>query len=158
MRDFEQMNALTEKLPSDAFGVLACPTNQFGLQTNEKDFEILNTLKYVRPGNGYEPKFPLSTKIEVNGESAHPLFVWLRATQPTPYDDVGGAGAEFIMKDIRRIIWSPVTRSDIIWNFEKFLINQRGECVRRYSPKFATIDCESDIRALIEKGPDALSS
>ena len=43
------------------------------------------------------------------------------------------------------------------WNFEKFLVNQKGVPVRRYSPKFATIDIAADIEALIKGGPDALA-
>jgi len=152
-----QMNDLTAMFPADKFAVLACPTNQFGKQTNEGDCEVLNTLKYVRPGNGYEPNFPLSTKIEVNGEGAHPLFAWMRSEQPWPHDDCGGQGPEFIISDLTRLAWTPVTRTDIIWNFEKFLINQNGECVRRYSPKFPTIDCANDIKALVENGPGALN-
>uniref|UniRef100_A0A7S2BA36 Glutathione peroxidase n=1 Tax=Pycnococcus provasolii TaxID=41880 RepID=A0A7S2BA36_9CHLO len=151
------MNELTDMFPSDKFAILACPSNQFGKQTNEADFELLNTLKYVRPGGGYEPKFPLSTKIDVNGATAHPLFAWMRAEQPFPFDDCGGQGSAFIMQDLTRLGWSPVTRTDIIWNFEKFLINQEGKCVRRYSPKLPTIDVKNDINTLITHGPNALN-
>ena len=57
-----QMNALAEKF-GDKLAIIGFPSNQFGHQTNEKDCEILNTLKYVRPGDGYEPKFQLTTKV-----------------------------------------------------------------------------------------------
>jgi hypothetical protein len=39
----------------------------------------------------------------------------------------------------------------------QFLINQDGVPVKRYTPKFATEDCAADIKALIEKGPNALA-
>ena len=40
--------------------------------------EILNSLKYVRPGNGFVPSFPLYQKLEVNGENEHPVFTFLK--------------------------------------------------------------------------------
>jgi len=40
--------------------------------------EILNSLKYVRPGNGFEPNFELTTKIDVNGPDEHPLYSFLK--------------------------------------------------------------------------------
>ena len=41
-------------------------------------------------------------------------------------------------------------------NFEKFLINQEGKPVKRYSPGFLTADVAADVEALLEHGPDAL--
>lgn len=46
--------------------------------------------------------------------------------------------------------------TDLAWNFEKFLINQEGKPVRRYSPGFLTADVAADVEALLEHGPDAL--
>lgn len=43
--------------------------------------EILNTIKYVRPGNGYVPKFPMFAKMEVNGKDEHPLYTYLKASK-----------------------------------------------------------------------------
>jgi len=155
VRDYTQMNELIDRF-GDKLSIVGVPCNQFGHQTNEKDFETLALLKHVRPGGGYEPKFPLTTKVEVNGAGADPLFKWLRAELPAPYDDVGGQGPEQMLDNIRLIIWSPVTRNDIIWNFEKFLVNQEGVPVRRYSPKFETKDVAKDIESLIAGGPGAL--
>ena len=42
--------------------------------------EILNSLKYVRPGNGFEPNFELTEKIDVNGPNEHPLYTYLKVT------------------------------------------------------------------------------
>jgi len=40
--------------------------------------EILNCLKYVRPGHGFEPNFELTAKIDVNGPNEHPLYSFLK--------------------------------------------------------------------------------
>jgi len=153
-----QMNDLTDQF-GDKFVVLGFPSNQFGHQTNEKDCEVLSLLANVRPGNGYKPNFPMFTKTEINGTTESPIFSFLKAALPYPSDDKGGAGADHITDlDIGQPpLWRPLRRSDITWNFEKFLINQNGVPVKRYSPKFATEDVAADIKTLMEKGPDALN-
>lgn len=40
--------------------------------------ETLNILKYVRPGGGFVPKFPVFGKVEVNGSNEDPLFTYLK--------------------------------------------------------------------------------
>ncbi|KAL1765495.1 glutathione peroxidase 1 [Sigmodon hispidus] len=82
--------------------VLGFPCNQFGHQENAKNEEILNSLKYIRPGGGFEPNFTLFEKCEVNGEKAHPLFTLLRESLPAPSDDPTA-----LMTDPKYIIWSP---------------------------------------------------
>lgn len=153
-----QMNDLTEMF-GDSFVCLGFPSNQFGHQTQETDSEVLSLLKHVRPGDGYEPKFPMFTKMEVNGANESEIFSFLKASLPYPHDNKGGAGADHItdMSTGQPLLWAPIRRSDITWNFEKFLINQNGVPVRRYSPKFPTIDVAADIKALVEGGPDALN-
>ena len=83
--------------------------------------------------------------MDVNGKDAHPLFVYLKEKMPFPTDD-----AMALMTDPKFIIWSPVCRNDVSWNFEKFLVGRDGEPYRRYSRKFLTIDIEADIQKLLE--------
>lgn len=142
------MNELQRRLGPRGLVVLGFPCNQFGHQENAKNEEILNCLKYVRPGGGFEPNFTLFEKCEVNGAQAHPLFAFLRETLPAPSDD-----ATALMTDPKFIIWSPVCRNDVSWNFEKFLVGPDGVPVRRYSRRFPTIDIEPDIEALLSQGP-----
>jgi len=132
------MNELSEKYPG--LVVLAFPTNQFGHQENSSGQEILNALKHVRPGNGFEPKAVMFDKIEVNGENEHPLFTWMKKQCPVPSDDT-----ESLMGDPKFFIWKPVKRSDISWNFEKFLISADGTPIKRYSRYFLTSDISKDI-------------
>lgn len=139
-----QMNELMEKYSEKGLAILGFPCNQFGHQENCKNNEILNSLKYVRPGNGFEPKIDIFGKISVNGKDAHPLFVYLKEKLPRPHDD-----EMELMSDCRLILWAPVRRYDVSWNFEKFLIDSNGVPVKRYSNNFPTADIASDIEALL---------
>jgi len=143
VRDFTQMNDLSEKY-GDKLVILAFPTNQFGHQENSSGEEIINCLKYVRPGNGFEPKCIVFDKVSVNGEGEHPVFSWLKSELPIPSDD-----EERLMRDPKFIIWKPVKRSDIAWNFEKFLIDKKGKAYRRYSKNYQTADISKDIQLLL---------
>uniref|UniRef100_A0A3Q3JVT9 Glutathione peroxidase 1 n=1 Tax=Monopterus albus TaxID=43700 RepID=A0A3Q3JVT9_MONAL len=140
------MNELHERYASKGLVILGVPCNQFGHQENCKNEEILLSLKYVRPGNGFEPKFQLLEKVDVNGKDAHPLFVFLKEKLPSPSDEPFA-----LMTDPKFIIWSPVCRNDVSWNFEKFLIGPDGEPFKRYSRRFLTSDLEGDIKKLLSQ-------
>eukprot|EP00092_Neocalanus_flemingeri_P066466 GFUD01080977.1.p2 GENE.GFUD01080977.1~~GFUD01080977.1.p2 ORF type:complete len:138 (+),score=41.55 GFUD01080977.1:64-477(+) len=137
------MNELCEKFP-DNFAVLAFPTNQFGHQENSSGQEILNSLKHVRPGNGFEFAGEMFDKVEANGENEHPLFTFLKKELPAPSDD-----AESLMANPQLLIWKPIKRTDISWNFEKFLIGPDGTPLKRYSRCFLTSDIAEDIKNYI---------
>ena len=55
---------------------MAFPTNQFGHQENSNGQEILNSLKYVRPGNGYEPKCIMFDKVYSLTLRCLECFIW----------------------------------------------------------------------------------
>jgi len=140
------MNELHSRYSDKGLVILGVPCNQFGHQENGNNDEILPSLKYVRPGKGFEPKFQLLQKVDVNGKDAHPLFVYLKEKLPSPCDN-----AVALMSDPKYVIWSPVSRNDISWNFEKFLISPDGEVYKRYSKSFLTIDLEADIKELLKR-------
>lgn len=140
------MNDLFDKYGPKGLVILGFPCNQFGHQENCNNAEILNSLKYVRPGNGFVPKIEMFTRIEVNGGKAHPLFAYLKEKLPFPSDN-----SDHLMDDCRSIIWNPVRRTDVSWNFEKFLIDASGQPFKRYSFSFHTKNIADDIEALLAK-------
>uniref|UniRef100_A0A4W3JXX9 Glutathione peroxidase n=2 Tax=Callorhinchus milii TaxID=7868 RepID=A0A4W3JXX9_CALMI len=140
------MNELQSRYSREGFAVLGFPCNQFGFQENVYNEEILNSLKYVRPGKGFEPNFQLTRKIEVNGDNEDPIFTFLKAKLPRPAD-----GQELLIDQNRFIVWNPVSRNDVGWNFEKFLIDRDGEPYKRYSNAYFTIDLAEDIEFLLQK-------
>ena len=80
-KQYLQLNALLHEFSNTPFAILGFPCNQFGLQEPAKDkYELLNGLKYCRPGHGYVPIFKLSRKIEVNGPGELPLYTFLKVS------------------------------------------------------------------------------
>jgi len=139
------MNQLCEKF-QDKLAVLAFPSNQFGHQENNSNEELLDILHHIRPGNNFHPLMDIFQKINVNGRNEDPLFTFLKKTLPTPHDN-----QDHLMDNPSSIIWRPVKRSDISWNFEKFLVGPDGLPVKRYSKSFLTADIEEDIEKLLRK-------
>ncbi|KAG8436188.1 hypothetical protein GDO86_007334, partial [Hymenochirus boettgeri] len=146
IRDYNQLSQLQGTYGPRGLQVLAFPCNQFGHQENSSNQEILNILKHVRPGGGYEPNFPVFEKCDVNGEKEHPIFTFLKEKLPFPSDD-----SMSLMQDPKSIIWSPVRRNDISWNFEKFLITKDGVPYKRYGRRFETINIKEDIEKLLNE-------
>ena len=76
------MNALKINITTDygaeSFDALAIPTNNFGLQEPGANSEIMNGLRYVRPGNDYVPNYKVAMKNEANGLQQDPLFAFLQ--------------------------------------------------------------------------------
>lgn len=80
----------------------------------------------------------------MNGKDTHPLFAFLKEKLPSPSDEPFA-----LMNDPKLIMWSPVCRNDVAWNFEKFLVGPDGEPFKRYSRRFLTSDIEGDIKKLL---------
>jgi glutathione peroxidase len=103
---YEQLEQLQKSYGDKGFTVLGVPCNQFLEQEPGSAEEIAEFCSTT-----YGVTFPLSEKIEVNGEGRHPLYDELTKTA----DVEGHTG-------------------DIRWNFEKFLLDGDGEVVARFGP------------------------
>ena len=84
---YYDLNALQEELfkpkgsMKDSCGlrIIGFPCNQFGFQEPAANkYELINGLKYVRPGHGFEPNFPLMEKRDVNGEKEDEIYTFLK--------------------------------------------------------------------------------
>ncbi|MCX3286775.1 MULTISPECIES: glutathione peroxidase [Streptomyces] len=101
------LEKLHEQYAGRGFSVLGVPCNQFLGQEPGSADEIAEFCSAT-----YGVTFPMTEKVEVNGEGRHPLYDRL----------TGFADAEGHSGDIR-------------WNFEKFLIGRDGQVVARFSPQ-----------------------
>ncbi|XP_070575192.1 glutathione peroxidase 2-like [Ptychodera flava] len=147
-RELFQLNDLVMNYFSKGLVVLAFPCEQFGGKVSWDNDEIAQCLKFVRPGRNFEPRFHVMAKCDVNGDRTHPVFEYLKQRLPLPTDDV----ATFA-KDPRDITWRPVLRSDITWNFEKFIIGIDGTPLKRFTAKTKAALLTSEIEPLLKKIP-----
>ena len=118
---YEGLEKLYERFGDQGFSVVGIPCNQFGAQEPGTADEIKTFCS-----TNFNVTFPLSEKIEVNGDGRHLLYQQLTST----------ADAEGHTGDIR-------------WNFEKFLVSRDGEVLERFSPM---VEPENvDVVGAIEK-------
>ena len=119
---YEGLEKLYKAHKNKKFMILGFPSNQFSNQEpgTEKEIKFFCTTKY-------DVTFDMFSKVEVNGDGAHPLYKFLKEEQ-------GG----FLGFD------------SIKWNFTKFLVNQKGEVLKRYSSSTNPSKIEKDIIKLFE--------
>ena len=101
--------------------VLGFPCDQFGHQEPGDEAEIANFCSLT-----YDVKFPMFSKIDVNGSGAHPLYQWLKSQK------AGLLGGR------------------IKWNFTKFLVDGDGNVLKRYAPTTKPADIAADIEAALD--------
>jgi len=126
---YPQLNALKQQFSNKLFEIVAFPCNQFGQQEpGATAAEILNGIKYVRPGNGFEPNFMVSKKIDVNGLKEHPLYSYLKRSCPSTQSDFSNR---------EKLFYDKLHERDVRWNWEKFLIHPiTGQPIKRYDASY----------------------
>jgi len=138
------MNALQAKYGNDSFVVLGFPCTQFHYQEPGTEEEILNGVKYVRPGGGFVPNFQMFAKIDVNGPTEAPIYRYLKGNCPATTEVFNDA---FLM-------YTPIKASDISWNWETFLVGKDGRVVSRAPPALDPSGWTAAIEAELAK-PDS---
>ena len=114
---YKGLQELYSKYSNKDFEILAFPCNQFGAQEPGSNEEI----KEFSDIN-FNVSFKIFEKINVNGSSASPLFKHLKN------EAKGVMGSEAIK-----------------WNFTKFLIDNNGSVIKRYSPQTTPDKIEKDL-------------
>jgi glutathione peroxidase len=118
---YKGLEAIYRELKDQGLEVLGFPCNQFGKQEPGDANQIAAFCK-----ENYSISFPLFSRIEVNGDAAHPLFKHLKREAP------GILGS-----------------LSIKWNFTKFLVRKNGSVYKRYAPGTMPEQLLSDIRKLL---------
>ncbi|PYS99086.1 MAG: glutathione peroxidase [Acidobacteria bacterium] len=104
---YEGLQADYEKYKDKGFYVLGFPANNFGSQEPGTEKEIKEFCE-----SKYKVTFPMFAKISVKGDDMDPLYSFLTSKETNP---------QFA--------------GDITWNFNKFLIDRKGNVVARFSSK-----------------------
>ncbi len=117
---YEGLSMLYDTFHEQGFEVLDFPCNQFGMQAPESSEELVAFCQL-----NYHTNFKTFAKIEVNGDNANPLFVYLK-----------NHSKSFVGKSIK-------------WNFTKFLVDRQGNVIKRYAPQTKPEAIKKDIEALL---------
>ncbi|ERK10318.1 MAG: glutathione peroxidase [Pantoea sp.] len=128
---YEQLEALQKEWQAQGFSVLGFPCNQF-LEQEPGSSEEIKTFCSTT----YGVTFPMFEKTDVNGPARHALYSVLVAAQPEALRPEGSGFYERMVSKGR----APKAPGDILWNFEKFLINKQGEVVARFAPDMTPDD------------------
>ena len=113
---FGGLERLWDEYGDDGLVVLGFPCNQFGSQDPGSDSEIGQFCQA-----NYGVTFPMFSKVDVNGDEAHPLYQWLKAEK------------------------SGLVGEKIKWNFTKFLVGRDGQVINRYAPQTEPEKLSDDI-------------
>ena len=103
---YEQLQALHDKYAGDGLAILGFPCNQFGKQEPGSASEIQEFCRV-----NYGVKFKMFEKVEVNGDGACDLY-----------------------KHLTGLDTKPKGKGKVSWNFEKFLLDRKGEVIGRFEP------------------------
>lgn len=126
---YEGLEKLYEAQKENGLEILGFPANNFLAQEPGTDAEIQEFCSLT-----YDVKFPLFSKISVAGDDKHPLYQTL--TQAIP--ERVGEGPWW--KDLVDYGLTPNPKPEVLWNFEKFLVNKEGEVVARFAPDITADD------------------
>ncbi len=139
---YEQLELIYEKYHAQGLEILDFPCNQFGQQApgSMRDIRNFCTGEYVT-------RFPLFEKIDVNGDQAAPLFTFLKSQQPFRGFDLSDKLGQRMDNMLRRQDADYDKKSDIKWNFTKFLVDRRGNVIARFEPT----ESMQAVEAAIEK-------
>ena len=119
---YKGLQELYSKYSNKDFEILAFPCNQFGAQEPGSNEEIKEFCD-----NNFDVSFKIFDKINVNGSSASPLFKHLKN------EAKGVMGSEAIK-----------------WNFTKFLIDNNGSVIKRYSPQTTPDKIDKDLSKILD--------
>ena len=126
---YEGLEQLYQAKKAQGLEVLGFPANNFLEQEPGSNDEIQHFCSV-----NYDVHFPLFAKISVAGDDKHPLYQTL--TQAIP--ERTGEGPWW--KDLVDYGLTPNNPPEVLWNFEKFLVNKKGEIVARFAPDITATD------------------
>jgi glutathione peroxidase len=123
---YNALEKLYQQRKADGFEILAFPANNFAGQEPGSNDEIATFCK-----TSYNVSFPLFQKISVAGADTHPLYQELIAAKPQATANEPGA----FRTKLAGYGIQAAPEPDILWNFEKFVIDRNGNVVARLSPE-----------------------
>ena len=143
-QQYAELQALYAKYGGRGLEILDFPCNQFGGQSPESDSETTQFCQL-----NYGTTFPQFKKVEVNGANELPLYSWLKSERGFAGFDEGHKLAPVLDKMLREADADYDKKSDIKWNFTKFLIDRDGNVTARFEPTADMSTVEEAIERLL---------
>ena len=140
---YKDLEEMYEKYHDRGFEIIDVPCNQFAGQTPGTDDEIHEFCQLK-----YKTQFPQMKKADVNGETAIPLFKYLK--EQKGFEGFGKGPAALAMSVmLKKIDKDYKNNSEIKWNFTKFVVDRQGNVVARFEPTADMKEVEKCIASLI---------
>jgi glutathione peroxidase len=128
---YAELEKIFETYREKGFYVLGFPSNEFAGQEPGSNAEIQQFCQ-----TSFGVKFPMFEKIEVKGVGQHPLYHHLIDSVPKAQGKADSA----LRKTLDQHGLGPKNDTDIAWNFEKFLVDRKGDVVARFAPDITPTD------------------
>ncbi len=126
---YKELEALYEQYAKEGLEILDFPCNQFGSQAPGTIAEIHQFCTA-----NFDIHFPQFDKIDVNGEQAAPLYIYLKSQKGFEGFDLNDKTGKLLDGMMRKKNPDYAKSPDIKWNFTKFLISRDGQVVARFEP------------------------
>ncbi len=143
---YDGLEALYQKYKDQGLVIIGFPCDQFGHQEPGTDEQIE---EFCRINHGVT--FPLMSKIEVNGEGAHPIYQWLKSQAGFAGFDPAHPLTKIPDEMSTKADPDYASKPDIKWNFTKFLISKEGKVVSRFEPTTEPQGMEESIEKALAK-------
>ncbi|MCR5239108.1 MAG: glutathione peroxidase [Prevotella sp.] len=141
---YKELEALYKKYHAEGLEILDFPCNQFGQQAPGTIEEIHQFCTA-----NFDIQFPQFDKIEVNGPGEHPLYTYLKAQKGFEGFDLSDQTGKMMDNMLRKQDADYDKKTDIKWNFTKFLVSSDGRVLKRYEPTEDMSKIEADIQTEI---------
>ena len=141
---YEELESLYQDYKDKGFEILDFPCNQFGEQAPGSYEEI-----HAFCTGKYNISFPQFEKIDVNGENADPLFVYLKSQKGFQGFNTKDRIGKFLDNRFRKQDPNYDQNPDIKWNFTKFLVDKEGKVVERFEPTATAADIEVKLKEIL---------
>ena len=143
---YTELEEIYEKYHDKGFEILDFPCNQFGQQAPESEEDYYSFCQL-----NYKTKFPQFAKIDVNGEKELPLFKWLKSKKGFAGFDPNHKITSILSSMLAKADPDFAQKSDIKWNFTKFLVDKQGHVVARFESTATKDDLIPAIEAELKK-------
>lgn len=142
---YADLEALYEEYADKGLEILDFPCNQFGEQAPGTDEEIQEFCMV-----NFDTKFPRFTKIDVNGENEIPLYTYLKSQKGFAGFDMEHRLASLLDEMFTKEDPDYAKKSDVKWNFTKFLVSRDGKVTQRFEPTATKEIMAPAIEALLQ--------